>query len=97
MFYSSILYLLPNVLPDNVVLELCDAVENELEVIVIQFRGHFFEEGMEEKIRAQFESRLSILLEKKGINFDELSSEQHNYIQNRINTALELFKKEYES
>ena len=52
---------------DEELSHLCDIVENTLESIVIQFRGHFFEEGMENKLRSQFESRLAILIEKKDI------------------------------
>ncbi|MCA9811550.1 MAG: hypothetical protein KC483_01665 [Nitrosarchaeum sp.] len=52
---------------DEELSNLCDIVENTLESIVIQFRGHFFEEGMENKLRSQFESRLAILIEKKDI------------------------------
>ncbi|QUC65586.1 hypothetical protein NsoK4_04975 [Nitrosopumilus sp. K4] len=68
-----------------------------MEDIVIQFRGQFFEEGMESKLRAQYESRLSIMIAKKGGNFEKLSAEQQKFIQSRVNLALDLFKKEYES
>ena len=86
-----------NIISDELLSKLCDIVENTLEEIVIQFRGHFFEEGMEEKLRVQFESRLSTLIAKKGSNFDNLSHYQYDYVQNRIMRSLELFKKEYES
>jgi hypothetical protein len=86
-----------NIVSDELLSKLCDIVENTLEEIVIQFRGHFFEEGMEEKLGVQFEARLSTLIAKKGSNFDNLSSYQHDYVQNRIMRSLELFKKEYES
>lgn len=82
---------------DEELSNLCDIVENTLESIVIQFRGHFFEEGMENKLRSQFESRLAILIEKKGYNFKNLPSQQTQYIETRILKALDLFKKEYES
>ncbi|MCA9819773.1 MAG: hypothetical protein KC440_03140 [Nitrosarchaeum sp.] len=82
---------------DEELSHLCDIVENTLESIVIQFRGHFFEEGMENKLRSQFESRLAILIEKKGYNFKNLPSQQTQYIETRILKALDLFKKEYES
>ena len=82
---------------DEELSNLCDIVENTLESIVIQFRGHFFEEGMENKLRSQFESRLAILIEKKGYNFKNLPSQQTHYIETRILKALDLFKKEYES
>ena len=82
---------------DEELSNLCDIVENTLESIVIQFRGHFFEEGMENKLRSQFESRLVILIEKKGYNFENLPSQQTQYIETRILKALDLFKKEYES
>ena len=57
---------------DDVLSDLCDAVENALEEIVLQFRGRFFEEGMEEKLLVQFEARLSALIAKKGGDFDSL-------------------------
>jgi len=82
---------------DEELSNLCDIVENTLESIVIQFRGHFFEEGMENKLRSQFESRLTILIEKKGCNFENLPNQQTQYIETRILKALDLFKKEYES
>ena len=82
---------------DDELSKMCDIVENTLESIVIQFRGHFFEEGMENKLRSQFESRLSILLERKGSDFKNLSNSQIEYIDTRISKALDLFKKEYES
>lgn len=82
---------------DEELANLCDLVENTLEDIVIQFRGHFFEEGMEQKLYAQFESRLSTILAKKGGNYDDLSEKQHQYVHDRIVHSLELFKKEYES
>ena len=86
-----------NPITDELLSKLCDIVENTLEDIVVQFRGQFFEEGMEEKLHVQFESRLSTLITKNGSNFDDLTSFQHDYIQNRIMRSLELFKKEYES
>ena len=84
-------------LSDDDLSKLCDIVENDLESIVIQFKGHFFEEGMDEKLSVQFESRLSILLLEKGYDFEALSEEHHEYVQNRIQRSLDLFKKEYES
>ncbi len=86
-----------NPISDDLLSKLCDNVENTLEGIVIQFRGHFFEEGMEEKLRVQFEARLSTLLSEKGVEFDNLPPNQQKYVENRINLSLELFKKEYES
>ena len=82
---------------DDILSKLCDFVENALEDIVIQFKGQFFEEGMEGKLRAQYESRLAILIAKKGGDFETLSHAQQKFIQSRIETALVLFKKEYES
>ena len=82
---------------DDELSNLCDVVENTLENIVIQFRGHFFEEGMENKLSSQFESRLAILIQKKGGNYENLSNIQRQYIETRISRALDLFKKEYES
>ena len=82
---------------DDELSNLCDTVENTLESIVIQFRGHFFEEGMEQKLISQFESRLAILLTKQGSNFENLPDNQRQYIETRISKALDLFKKEYES
>lgn len=84
-------------LSDATLSKLCDTIENTLEEIVIQFRGQFFEEGMESKLRAQFEARLSTLISKKGGNFENLSKSQKEYVQDRIERSLELFKKEYES
>lgn len=84
-------------LSDGDLSTLCDAVENDLECIVIQFKGHFFEEGMDEKLYAQFESRLSISLLEKGYDFETLSEKHQEYVQNRIHRSLDLFKKEYES
>ena len=86
-----------NNISDDLLSKLCDFVENTLEDIVIQFRGQFFEEGMEGKLRAQYESRLSIMIAKRGGDFEVLPPEQQKFIQNRIETALDLFKKEYES
>lgn len=86
-----------NQISDDLLSKLCDNVENALEGIVIQFRGHFFEEGMEEKLRVQFEVRLSALLSEKDADFENLSPHQQKYVENRINRSLELFKKEYES
>lgn len=71
-------------------------MENDLEEIVIQFKGHFFEEGLDKKLHAQFEGRLSIFLAEKGYDFDKLSKKHHEYVQNRIIQSLNLFKKEYE-
>lgn len=81
---------------DDHLAQLCDYVENTLEEIVIQFKGQFFEEGMEEKLRAQYESRLSIMIEKNGGDFEKLSQKQQKFVQNRVYSALDLFKKEYE-
>ena len=86
-----------NSISDDLLVMLCDNVENNLEEIVIQFRGHFFEEGMEEKLYVQFKSRLSTLFSKKGTKFDNLSTQQQKYVESRILRSLELFKKEYES
>ena len=86
-----------NSLSDDELSNLCDIVENALEEIVIQFRGHFFEEGMEEKLHVQFEGRLCALIAEKGIEFDKLTITQRQYVQNRIKQSLDLFKKEYES
>lgn len=88
---------MPYSISDDVLSHLCDVVENALEEIVLQFRGHFFEEGMEEKLSVQFEARLSTLIAKKGGDFDSLSPIQHEYVRDRIAHSLELFKKEYES
>lgn len=86
-----------NNISDDLLSKLCDFVENTLEDIVIQFRGQFFEEGMEGKLRAQYESRLAIMIAKRGGDFEALSPIQQKFIQCRIETALVLFKKEYES
>lgn len=85
------------VISDETLTKLCDIVENALEGIVIQFRGQFFEEGMEEKLRVEFEIRLRAQIERLGTKIDELPENQKNYIQSRILKSLELFKKEYES
>ena len=82
---------------NELLVKLCDAVENTLEEIVIQFRGQFFEEGMENKLRTQFEARLSTLISKNGGDFENLLDSQKKYVQDRIERSLELFKKEYES
>lgn len=76
---------------------MCDIVENALEEIVIQFRGQFFAEGMEEKLRVHFETRLAAHIANKGANIENLPDTQKQYIHNRINRALELYQKEYES
>ena len=86
-----------NALSDVGLARLCDIVENALEGIVLQFRGHFFEEGMEEKLHVEFEVRLATLIREKGADMDSLPENQKQYIQNRIKNALELFHKEYES
>ena len=96
MSFNSI-WLTFNQISDEMLSKFCDIVENTLEEIVLQFRGHFFEEGMEEKLLVQFESRLSTLIAEKGGNFDNLSPHQQDYVQSRIKHSLELFKKEYES
>lgn len=82
---------------DEVLAKLCDIVENALEGIVIQFRGQFFAEGMEEKLRIEFEMRLRTQVAKLGVEYDKLPKHQNEYIQSRIINALKLFKKEYES
>ncbi len=89
--------MIPDPISDDLLSKLCDNIENALEGIVIQFRGQFFEEGMEEKLRVHFEVRLSALLSEKGVDFDNLSPQQQKYVENRIKLSLELFKKEYES
>lgn len=94
---SAILLLPSNSISDDLLSKLCDNVENTLEGIVIQFRGQFFEEGMEEKLRVQFEVRLSTLIAKQGSDFENLSTHQQKYVENRITHSLELFRKEYES
>ena len=86
-----------NPISDDLLSKLCDIVENALEGIVIQFKGHFFEEGMEKKLQVQFEVRLSTLIAEKGGDFERLSQKQQEYVKNRIKRSLELFKKEYES
>ena len=82
---------------DEALAKLCDIVENALEGIVIQFRGQFFAEGMEERLRIEFEMRLRAQIDKLGADYDTLPESQKKYLQKRILTALELFKKEYES
>ena len=85
------------IITDEALAKLCDIVENALEGIVIQFRGQFFAEGMEERLRVEFEMRLRAQIDKLGADYDKLPESQKEYLQNRILTALELFKKEYES
>lgn len=82
---------------DDSLAELCDIVENALEGIVLQFRGQFFEEGMEEKLKIEFEMRLTANLSKRGVDIDKLPESQKKYIVRRIQKALDLFHKEYES
>lgn len=82
---------------DESLAELCDIVENALEGIVLQFRGQFFEEGMEEKLKIEFEMRLTANLSKRGVDIDKLPESQQKYVGSRIQKALDLFHKEYES
>ena len=86
-----------NIISDESLTKLCDVVENALEGIVLQFRGQFFEEGMEEKLRTEFEIRLTAQLAKQEVDIDRLPLNQKQYINKRIIEALDLFHKEYES
>lgn len=86
-----------SIITDETLSKLCDIVENALEGIVIQFRGQFFAEGMEEKLRLEFEMRMRAHIAKQGADFDNLPDYQKDYVQSRIIEALKLFKKEYES
>lgn len=86
-----------SMITDETLSKICDVVENALEGIVIQFRGQFFAEGMEEKLRLEFEMRMRAHIAKQGADFDNLPDYQKDYVQSRIIEALKLFKKEYES
>ena len=86
-----------SIITDETLSKLCDIVENALEGIVIQFRGQFFAEGMEERLRLEFEMRMRAQISKQEADFDDLPDYQKDYIKSRIIEALKLFKKEYES